>query len=269
MYSKLIGASSPGLIVILVDQSGSMQESYGISNKAEFAALAVNRTIYEIVASCRKGEKISDRCNITVIGYGEKVEPVVAGSPSQIANPPHGTQTLKKQVPDGAGGLVEIEWRLGVWVLPKFGNGTPMADAFNLAAELVEAWTRDNPDNFPPIIINISDGAPDDGGTGAPDTRAAAQRLARLGTSDGAALIYNCHIGTGTPEIKMPASATSLPDANAKLLFDLSSVIPDELLPLARNAGLTAESGSRGLIINASPEALTRLLVFGSGSMKS
>jgi len=70
MYSKLIGASSPGLFVILVDQSGSMQEGYGASNKAEFAALAVNRTIYEIVASCRKGEKVSDRCHITVIGYG-------------------------------------------------------------------------------------------------------------------------------------------------------------------------------------------------------
>jgi uncharacterized protein with von Willebrand factor type A (vWA) domain len=42
MYSKLIAASSPGLFIILVDQSGSMDGSYGDTNKAQFAALAVN-----------------------------------------------------------------------------------------------------------------------------------------------------------------------------------------------------------------------------------
>ena len=270
MYSKLIGATSPGLIIILVDQSGSMGASYGSSTRAEFAALAVNRTIYEIVASCRKGEKISDRCTVTVIGYGKSVSAVVAGSPSQIANPPHGTQTLKKQGSDGAGGLVEVDWNLGVWVKPEADNGTPMAEAMNLAADLAEAWTRDKPDNFPPIFINITDGEPNDWNSGAaPDTRAAAQRIARLSTNDGAALLYNCHIGTGTQENKLPTSAASLPDDFARLLFDISSVIPEQLLPLARNSGLMAEQGSRGIIINASPEALTRLLVFGSGSMKS
>ena len=40
MYQKLIGTSSPGLFVILVDQSGSMVERYDNSTRAEFAALA-------------------------------------------------------------------------------------------------------------------------------------------------------------------------------------------------------------------------------------
>jgi len=265
MYSKLIGASSPGFFVILVDQSYSMKENYGDSSKAEFAALAVNRTIYEIVASCRKGEKISDRCHITVIGYGEKTELIVGGRPSDIEKPPHGTKNFKKKVSDGAGGLIEIDWSLGIWVQPKYNNGTPMEDAFKLAAELVEAWTRDNPQSFPPIIINISDGEPNDPVA----SRQAAQRIAGFGTSDGNVLIYNCHIGTGTPEIKLPASDASLPDANSRLLFEMSSVIPQELVPLAQNAGLITQPGSRGLIINATPEALTKLLVFGSGSMKA
>jgi len=242
-----------------------MDEHYGESNKADFAALAVNRTIYEIVASCRKGEKISDRCHITVIGYGEKTELIVGGRASQIEKPPHGTCPVRKKVSDGAGGLVDINWDLGIWVQPKAGNGTPMQDAFNLAADLVVAWTTENPDNFPPIVFNISDGAPNEAGA----TRAAATRLAGLGTTDGRVLIYNCHIGTGTPEIKLPASAAALPDENARLLFDMSSVIPAELLPIAQNAGLTPQAGSRGLIINASPEALTKLLVFGSGSIKA
>lgn len=264
MYQKLIGTSSPGLFVILVDQSGSMVERYDNSTRAEFAALAVNRTIYEIIASCRKGEKVVDRCHLTVIGYGERTELILSGCPSQIENPPHGTMSLMRKVSDGAGGLLDVEMKLGVWVQPKAGNGTPMEAALGLAADLVEAWTRDNPDNFPPVVINISDGEPQD----AAATRAAAQRLASYGTSDGRVLIYNCHIGTGGTEIRLPSSNNGLPDANARLLYDISSVIPDSLLPLAQQAGLSPQPGARGLMVNASPEALTKLLVFGSGSMK-
>lgn len=264
MYQKLIGSSSPGLFIILVDQSGSMEEGYGSSNKAEFAALAVNRTIYELIASCRGGEKIKDRCHLTVIGYGERTELLVSGRPSQIEIPPHGTVSVMRKVSDGAGGLLDLEMKLGVWVQPKFANGTPMEQALVLAADLVEAWTRDNPDNFPPVVINISDGAPNDEAA----TRAAAQRLAGYGTSDGRVLIYNCHIGTGSTEVTLPASDHGLPDANARLLYEISSVIPEPLLPLAENAGLKPQPGARGLMVNASPEALIKLLVFGSGSMK-
>ncbi len=264
MYQKLIGTSSPGLFVILVDQSASMNERFGNSTKAEFAALAVNRTIYEIVASCRNGDKIKDRCHITVIGYGERTELIVGGRPSQIATPPHGTVIMKRKVPDGAGGSYDEEMNLGIWVQPKAVNGTPMDQAFTLAADLAEAWTRDNPDNFPPVVINISDGEPND----AAATRAAAQRLAGYCTSDGSLLIYNCHIGTVGAEIKLPASDKGLPDANARLLYEISSVIPEPLLPLAENAGFTPQPGARGLMVNASPETLIKLLAFGSGSMK-
>ena len=93
MYSKLIGTPSPGFFVILLDQSDSMKEKYTDSNKAEFAALAVNRTIYEILGSCRAGEKMKDRCHLTVIGYGEKTELIIGGRPSEIENPPHGKKS--------------------------------------------------------------------------------------------------------------------------------------------------------------------------------
>lgn len=179
--------------------------------------------------------------------------------------PPHGIKIFKKMVADGAGGLIEIDWGLGIWVQPEHNNGTPMEDAFKLAAELVEVWTRDNPDSFPPIVINISDGEPNDPAA----SRQEAERIAGFHTSDGNVLIYNCHIGTHTPEIKLPASEAVLPDANSRLLFYMSSIIPQELVPLAQMGGLTTQPGSRGLIINATPEALTKLLVFASGSMKA
>ena len=264
MYSKQIGTPSPGFFVILVDQSDSMGEKYVDSaDKASFAALAVNRTIYEILGSCR-GERMKDRCHITVIGYGDKTELILGGPPSEIEKPPHGTKTLKKKIPDGAGGLVELEQELGIWVQPKHANGTPMAEAFTLAAELVEAWTRENQNNFPPIIINITDGAPNDPAA----TKTAAERLAGYGTTDGKVLIYNCHIAdSGGPEIKLPANVSGLNSENAKLLFELSSVIPQELFSLAEQAGLAPQEGSRGFMMNASPENLTKMLVFGSMKM--
>jgi hypothetical protein len=140
-----------------------------------------------------------------------------------------------------------------------------MGKAFEMAAELVEAWTRDNPDNFPPIVINITDGVPDD----AEAAKQAAQRLAGFGTSDGKVLIYNCHIAeSGGPEIKLPAGSASLTDPYAKLLFDMSSGIPQELFPLAQNAGLTPQDGSRAFVMNASPETFIKLLTFGSAKAR-
>ncbi|KAB2641468.1 MAG: hypothetical protein DVB25_01635 [Verrucomicrobia bacterium] len=48
-----------------------------------------------------KGEKVVDRCHLTVIGYGERTELILSGCPSQIENPPHGTMSLTRKVSDG------------------------------------------------------------------------------------------------------------------------------------------------------------------------
>jgi uncharacterized protein YegL len=260
MYSKLIGSNSPGLLVILVDQSQSMADPYADKNKAEFAALAVNRTIYEILESCMSGEKIKDRCHISVIGYGEKTEMIVGGMPSEIKNPSHGHETYKRKISDGAGGLVDVEQSLPIWVKARSANGTPMAEAFGLASDLIEPWTRENLENFPPVVFNITDGEPNDKSA----AKEAAAKVAGFKTTDGSVVVYNCHIGTGTPEIKLPATDASLTEPGARLLFEMSTIIPTELFPLAQNAGLNPQQGSRGFCMNATPETFIKLLTFGS-----
>ena len=79
MYSNVpIGTSNPGCIVILIDRSYSMSESFSDGGtKAERATQAVNRVIAETVIACRVGETIRDRCHISVIGYGERVRRLV------------------------------------------------------------------------------------------------------------------------------------------------------------------------------------------------
>jgi hypothetical protein len=140
-----------------------------------------------------------------------------------------------------------------------------MNEAFDLAGDLVQAWTRDNPDNFPPIVINVTDGAPNDEST----ARAAAQKLMSHGTSDGRVLIFNAHIGDpGQTEIRLPAAAAGLPDSYAHFLYEISSPIPGSLAAAAELAFENPiQGGARGFVLNAGAETLVKLLVFGSTPM--
>ena len=108
-YSNVpIGTSNPGCIVILVDQSWSMSGDYGTGTKAEVAALAVNRILEELVLAGRAGDTIRDRCHVSVIGYGERVECVVDDMISEVASSLIEVKKVKRSIPDGAGGIVEV-----------------------------------------------------------------------------------------------------------------------------------------------------------------
>lgn len=262
-YSNLpIGTPNPALFVILVDQSGSMDEAYVKgTNKAQFAALAVNRLVYEILGACRAGPVIKDRCHIIIIGYGASTQLLVGGRASEVEQRNIGLETYKRSVPDGAGGLVELDQQLPIWVRPTSDNGTPMEDAFQLACELVEAWVRDNPKNFPPIVFNITDGKPNK-----PDeTIEAARRLSASGTSDGNVLLMNCHIADKPgAEIKFPSNASGLVEPGAQLLFEISSIIPQPLFAAAQSAGLEPKTDSRLFVMNAAADTFIKLLRFGT-----
>ena len=183
-YSNVpIGTSNPGCIVILIDQSYSMSEPFTDGGtKAERATRAVNSVIEEIVLACRSGDTIRDRCHISVIGYGEHVNCVVDGMISEIASATIDIKKVKKLISDGVGGVIEIEREVPVWLEPQSSSQTPMHKAFERATEIIEHWISDKPDAFPPIVINITDGA-----ATRPDLAAnAARKITGLRTTDGA-----------------------------------------------------------------------------------
>jgi hypothetical protein len=271
-YRQLISSANPGLILILVDQSESMKERYGAKNesKAAVAASAVNQVIYEIQQASQSGQRIRDRCFVGVVGYGEEVKPVVGGMISVVAESPREVRVVKRDVSDGKGGLSEIDLHMPIWVQEAAANGTPMAEAFDTAADLIEDWIGGHPNSFPPVVINITDGMPNDlqqGGDGSA-TRAAVQRLMQLETSDGPTLLFNAHISSDdAAELIVPATLPASADQFAQFLFSLSSLIPRQLAASAVNAGFNPQSGSRAFAYNAKPETLIRLITFGSASM--
>lgn len=265
-YSQRINQGQPGLILISLDQSGSMSDLYGNGSKADEAAMAVNRVIYEIQEASQKGEKIVNRCMLVVVGYGQSIEPVVAGHISQLAENPIEVKMVKKMVSDQAGGLVEIDWEIPIWVEPKAENGTPMAEAFEKAYELAEQWIEGHPDNFPPIVINITDGEPNDMSR----TMKAAQNLMSLATNDGKLLLFNAHISNKTVgEIQLPNNRAGLSDNLAKFLFDISSELPAPLMSAAEKVGFAPQAGARGCVFNAKSETLIKLLNFGTTRLTS
>lgn len=261
-YSNVpIGTSNPGCIVILVDQSASMYEEWEAETKAEGAALAVNRVLEELVIASRAGEMIRDRCHVSVIGYGERVECVVDGMISEVASSLIEVKKVKKAIQDGAGGVVEVDVELPIWLQPKAANGTPMHRAFERASEIIQQWCEKRPDGFPPIVINITDGA-----ANYPDLTAdAVRKVMGLGTTDGNVLVLNIHIADNKHEVIFPSSTDQLISDNlAEFLYDLSSVLPEPLREAAQASGLPAEPGARCFANNANQVTMIKILNFGS-----
>ncbi len=257
-----ISTSNPCCIIILIDQSWSMEESFDNGTKAEEATQAVNRVIEEIVLACRRGEKIRDRCYISVIGYGERVDCLVDGAISDIASAKIKEEEVKKLIPDGAGGVLEIDVEMPIWLEPVASNGTPMHEAFERAADIVEDWISNKPEGFPPMVINITDGAATD-----PDSTAdAARKIMNLHTTEGNAVVFNFHIANNVDnKAALPHNTSQFAgDSLAEYLFSISSSLPQEFFKLAEDAGFSPKKGAKCFGYNADAPLMIQLLHFGS-----
>lgn len=262
-YSNVpIGTSNPTCFVVLVDQSYSMGEDWGSgATKAEGASRAVNRVIEELVLACRAGEKIRDRCHISVIGYGEEVNCVVDGMTSDITKSLIEVKKTKKLIPDGAGGVIEVEVEMPIWLEPQAENGTPMHEAFERAAEIVQRWCADWPNGFPPSVINITDGAANSPAM----TETAARKVMNFGTTDGKVLVYNLHIADSKGEVILPHDISHFAgDTLAEFLFNISSELPEPLRQEAIKLDFRVAPGARCFAYSADEGWMIRLLNFGS-----
>jgi hypothetical protein len=271
MYQAQISRGNPSAFLFLVDQSASMGEAWGSESgkaKSDAVATILNRLIQNLVLRCAKEEGIRDYYHVAVIGYGASVGSVLGGSLagddlipiSELGNNPLRVDDRTKKVDDGAGGVLEQQIKLPIWVDPKAENGTPMTAALTIARSLLEPWIAAHPDAFPPIVLNISDGAPTDG-----DPTAAADAIKQLTTSDGSVLLLNINISSaaGVP-IEFPSSVDLIPGEHARLLFSMSSVLPGYLRTAAAQEELKIDEASRGFTFQGDAVATIRFLDIGT-----
>ncbi len=261
-YNAPIGTPHPGCFVILVDQSYSMNGQWETGTKAEIAALIVSRMIRELGLACDTSTEIKDRCHVSVIGYGNQVECLIDGMISEVYLSPIATQKGTRLLPDGAGGVVEIETDIPIWLQPMADNGTPMHTAFEYAAEVAEKWCSEHPNNFPPVVFNITDGAANQPGL----TIDAAEKTMNIQTEDGNVLVFNVHIAGGrNNEVIFPHNpAPFADDILAEFLFAISSVLPEPLRREAKSQGFDPQPDARCFGYNVCEVKLIQMLKFGT-----
>ena len=276
-YTADISRTNPACFLFLVDQSGSMTQALAGQpgqRKMDGAADVINRVLDTISQRCSQGMDIRDYFHIGVIGYNTdgRGSPIITSilpgtTPQQpfmlISQVVDVAEVEERQVKesDGAGGLVDVTRRFPVWLRPHAEYGTPMCGAFDVAAGALEAWVGQHPDSFPPIVINVSDGAASDG-----DPEGPARKIADLQTGDGNALLFNVHLSevAATP-IQYPDSEERLPqDDYALAMFRMSSPLPESSRSQAASLDLPVNENSRGYVFNANMEALVQFMDIGT-----
>jgi hypothetical protein len=256
-YSAEISRSNPTAFIFLVDQSGSMDDK--LSNersKAQQVSDVLNRTLATLITRCTKAEGTRNYFEIGVIGYGGSgaYNGFQGGLATSLIHPisaieaaPLRIEERKKKMDDGAGGVIEQSVKFPVWFEPNASGGTPMRQAITKAAEELVAWCDSHSNSYPPTVLHITDGESTDG-----DPEELASQLRLIQTNDGQVQIFNLHVSSsGGEPIEFPASETMLPNTYSKLLFRMSSELPDHLIRFAQEKGFKVGMESRGFMYNA------------------
>ena len=256
-YQAEISRNNPTAILFVVDQSGSMINP--LSNgktKAQQVADVLNRTLMTLITRCTKSEGTRDYFEVGVIGYNTHhiCSGLVSLNSSQIFHPiseieanPLRVEDRYRKMDDGCGGIIEQSFKFPVWFDAEAEGATPMQQTLKAAGSVLLEWCDKHPKAYPPTIMHITDGASTDG-----NPEQVAEALRGIATEDGNALLFNLHVSSeGSTPIQFPNSEESLPDDYARMLFRMSSVLPESLLDLAREKGFTVDTASRGFMYNA------------------
>lgn len=261
-------SATPGLLVVMVDQSGSMTLDYeGGDTRSEFAAKAVNRVINTLIQKNFDGKAPKNRCYVAVIGYDAEVKVLASGFLKDLESSPKRIANVTKKVSNGQGGVIEIEAKMPVWIEPIDEDlCTNMMGAFAMVNDIVKAWINDHPEYPAPVIINISDGLPYDGREieeCMQETVSIVNDIKRQATTDGNVQIFNAMIGDGN-KVVFPKNSSELDSIEAQFLYEISTEIPEAYRGAAEKNELNFEKGARGAIYNADAEHLVKLIDFGS-----
>jgi len=281
-YSRPWSAASPGCLILVLDQSGSMSDPFGLAQagsgrkKCDMVATVLNGFLNELIVTNTVAQKdgsttVRPRADVAVLGYyGSFVGSILRGPlerrdfvtlPELQMYPLDIERRTRKEI-DDTGMEFERPIHFPIWVKPVADGGTPMCGALRMARDLAEQWAAGHPNSYPPVVINVSDGMANDG-----DPITAAYEISDISTHDGHALLFNVHItDINSAPVAYPASESELPgDRFARKLFMMSSLIPES--SCAQLQSLTHRPiapGVRGLIFNGDAASVRQMFVFAS-----
>jgi hypothetical protein len=194
-------------------------------------------------------------------GFGGALGTSILHPLSQIEQSPLRVEERRKKVDDGAGGIVEQPIKFPVWFDATANGGTPMRGAVTKAAEELVAWCDLHPNSFPPTVLHITDGASTDG-----DPEELAMHLREIQTNDGQVLMFNLHVTSVSAALtQFPSTDDALPDDYARLLFRMSSPLPERFIQYAvEQRSLQLVPGARGFMFNAQAPDIVQFFDIGT-----
>lgn len=252
-YSQACCRQTPGLIILLVDQS-----KHASTVRCEIS-LAVNQHLNNLVIGCSHVDGVRDWLHIAAIGYRSDeygraiVQPALIGplagqeviSISDIgSHPGRIDESTAIMWDDESAGMVELPQRVPVWIDPVAAGEAPLCAAIAEACRIVDDWISRFPHSFPPVVWNITAGVFSDG-----NPWPYADALKRRGTDDGRVLLLHTYLPphATSDAFIFPVEGEKLPDAAATALYATASVLPPTLHQQLRARGDDVRPSARCL----------------------
>ena len=188
-YKQLWSAKHPGCLILLLDQSGSMNETFGGDigkgkKKSEMVATTLNGLLSEFIKVNTKNAEVRPRIEVAAIGYNitldaagiarinlnwalpntSDAKPFV--NLAELAAAPVKIEKREKKDVDETGAPYTVPVEFPIWFQAAADGATPMCAALERAAKLAAEWvagqntdgTARQKENYPPVVINITDG---------------------------------------------------------------------------------------------------------------
>src|SRR5207249_2246864 len=125
---------------------------------------------------------------------------------------------------------------------------------------ILEQWIREHPNAFPVTVLHLTDGESTDG-----DPTPIGKKITDLHTSDGAVLLYTCHVSsTRGAKVEYPSQDNGLPDNFGKTLFAMSSTLPEPFRRAATQIGIHVDEGARGFVFNGDAASVAQFFDIGT-----
>ncbi len=273
-YEAEISRANPTCFLFLIDQSGSMADSFGDAedarSKAQALADDVNKLLQNLCIRCARAEGVRDYFNVGVIGFGGNgVGPVFGGvlagrdlvPISEVANSPARIEERTKKSDDGAGGLVSQAVKFPIWFDPVAVNGTPMCQALAYATKVLRTFVSDHPACFPPVVMHLTDGEATDG-----DPTENMKEITSVASADGNVLLFNVHISSRKDKpIAFPEVLGQLSvDQYARLMFEAASELTPRMRDVAVEHGFQLGTGAKAYTFNADNVLVIQALDIGT-----
>lgn len=257
MYNLDWNSEHPGHVVFLLDLSESMK----IGDRIGHAVEALRQTLQLLGMRCQKLEgdttKLKDRISVSIYGYNSKVKclgNIQNWGPAQFIAFAKAARKAGRPIFDyGENGEAKPEWQ------------TCMCAAFQEAKRDIEQWLSQQrgPEIPAPIVINITDGHPNDGKQFDQDevfdrTLRAAKDLMNIRTNDGPVRVFNIHYKPGSnsnvaplrfPKIE-PTDQDPTNERILQFLYNASSPITAEMAKSLKNDFSEVAEGSHAMISN-------------------